>query len=262
MAKNLTNIDFFISHSREIKQNIAIPLAQTLSALGFNVWLDKKGILTGDDIFKEIKEAISKSKYCIALIDTSFLSREWPKKEIELFSHREKEEERIIIFPIYIDTKTELVYKAIPHLKNRAFEMLKNEFFNRKLNLDIVSRIIERFFDDSSIAHLEKAGNEIINYSFPCKDTLFTLLSCKQYYSNDLRLATMEICNIGGLVIAIYNALAPSKNKTLEICLNFCNTLRDGCFNVDYPISYSMYNAATKVVISSMNQLKSILDVK
>lgn len=33
--------DFFISHSKETKSLLAIPLVQSLSALGFNVWIDR-----------------------------------------------------------------------------------------------------------------------------------------------------------------------------------------------------------------------------
>ena len=32
--------DFFISHSKETKLLLAIPLVQSLSSLGFNVWID------------------------------------------------------------------------------------------------------------------------------------------------------------------------------------------------------------------------------
>lgn len=33
-------IDFFISHSSETKQKIAIPITQILTNIGFDVWLD------------------------------------------------------------------------------------------------------------------------------------------------------------------------------------------------------------------------------
>ena len=53
------NIDFFISHSKETKTTLAIPFAQSLSALGFNVWIDRNGISTGQYIYKNIIESIA-----------------------------------------------------------------------------------------------------------------------------------------------------------------------------------------------------------
>ena len=43
--------DFFISHSKETKYTIAIPIMQALTNLGFNVWLDRRGILLGERIY-------------------------------------------------------------------------------------------------------------------------------------------------------------------------------------------------------------------
>lgn len=38
-------IDFFISHSKEVKYSIAIPIAQILSKIGFNVWIESIYVL-------------------------------------------------------------------------------------------------------------------------------------------------------------------------------------------------------------------------
>ena len=57
--------DFFISHSKETKLLLAIPLVQSLSSLGFNVWIDRNGIVAGQHIYHKIEKAIANSTYCI-----------------------------------------------------------------------------------------------------------------------------------------------------------------------------------------------------
>lgn len=46
----------FISHSKETKSLLAIILVQSLSALGFNVWIDRNGIVAGQHIYHKIEE--------------------------------------------------------------------------------------------------------------------------------------------------------------------------------------------------------------
>ena len=58
--------DFFISHSKETKLLLAIPLVQSLSSLGFNVWIDRNGIVAGQHIYHKIEEGVDVS--CIQQI--------------------------------------------------------------------------------------------------------------------------------------------------------------------------------------------------
>lgn len=88
MNNTKENFDFFISHSKETKQLIVIPLAQCLKSIGIDVWIDRKEILVGNHIYSEIQDAITRSKFCIAVIDQSFLKRTWPMKELELFNKK------------------------------------------------------------------------------------------------------------------------------------------------------------------------------
>ena len=110
MNNTKENFDFFISHSKETKQLIVIPLAQCLKSIGIDVWIDRKEILVGNHIYSEIQDAITRSKFCIAVIDQSFLKRTWPMKELELFN--KKNNMRII--PIFVDLEKAIVYNEIP----------------------------------------------------------------------------------------------------------------------------------------------------
>ncbi|MCQ4638610.1 toll/interleukin-1 receptor domain-containing protein [Anaerovorax odorimutans] len=254
-------IDFFVSHSKEIKHTIAIPLSQTLSSLGFNTWIDQKWITTGTSIYQEIENAISKSTYCIAIIDEAFLSRKWPQKELQLFREKNNNKHKNNILPIYVNLNKLTVYKTLSWLENQAFEELKNNHFNNYADLEIICRIVGRYYGDIISTSLEKIAHEFSGYTFSCKNTLMILLNNKEYFSTDLRIAIIDICNIGGVVYAIYKSLTKSPNQIIDICFRFCNMLRDACFDTDYPLSYSMYTAASNSIVAAMEQLKVLLNV-
>lgn len=96
-------IDFFISHSSETKQKIAIPITQILTNIGFDVWLDRKQISVGQHIYPQIVDAIKLSAYCIAIIDDTFLQKTWPLKELQYF-HKKSDNN---ILPIFVNIKTQ-----------------------------------------------------------------------------------------------------------------------------------------------------------
>ena len=141
--------DFFISHSKETKLLLAIPLVQSLSSLGFNVWIDRNGIVAGQHIYHKIEEAIANSTYCIAIIDQEFLSRSWPLEELRLFHLKENEAEQTFIIPIYVDVDKEEVYEKLPWLEGRAFEKFSIKDLNKNNNLELICRIVGRYYIDN-----------------------------------------------------------------------------------------------------------------
>ena len=174
MNNTKENFDFFISHSKETKQLIVIPLAQCLKSIGIDVWIDRKEILVGNHIYSEIQDAITRSKFCIAVIDQSFLKRTWPMKELELFN--KKNNMRII--PIFVDLEKAIVYNEIPWLDGIAFEKMHTEPFDLNVHMSIFCRIISRLFKDNNTNKnsIEKTFESITKYDFPCKETLSSLI--------------------------------------------------------------------------------------
>ena len=256
------SIDFFISHSKETKAKIAIPITQALSALGFNVWIDRNGIVTGQHIYHKIKNAICDSIYCIAIIDHEFLTRSWPLEEIRLFHLKEVENESTVILPIYVDIDKENVYKIIPWLEGRAFEKIDTKHVTNNVRMEILCRIAGRYYRDyinnKQIVTLQYSW--IRNYSFPCKETLFSLLESKQYFSLDFRLSIIEICNLTGVISAIYNALITDSNKYINISVNFSSILRNFCFDIKYIPTYNMYISALYMLQAILEELKILLN--
>lgn len=142
-------IDFFISHSKETKSLVAIPLVQSLSALGFSVWIDRNGIVAGQHIYHKIEKAIADSTYCIAIIDQEFLTHSWPLEELRLFHLREEETEQTFIIPIYVDVDKKAVYEKLSWLEGRAFEKINIEDSNKNNNLELICRIVGRYYIDN-----------------------------------------------------------------------------------------------------------------
>lgn len=253
-------IDFFVSHTKENKNSFAIPLAQNLCSLGFDVWIDRKEIVVGDYIYTEIEEAIIKSKYCVAIIDSFFLNRAWPLKELNLFHDRELIENRTLILPIFLAVSKEEVYETIPWMEGRAFEIIKESSFDINAHFNTICRLLSKHFKMSYTINLEKLTKNLITYSFPCKTTLITLLQKREFLSNELRISIIELCNIGGIVNAIYKALTISPNKIVENTNLFCNVLREKSFDTDFILSYDMYISATYAVTASTEQLEILLN--
>lgn len=247
--------DFFLSHSKTIKESIAIPIVQWLSKIGFSTWIDRQAISVGDLIYDDIREALSEVKYGIAIIDSSFLHSDWTLQELTLLHERELVEKRILIIPIFVSIDKIDVYKVIPWLEGRAFEKTDNEYFNISKNLDCLSRIIARFYNDNiSINSLDTIMPILSNQQFPCKNTLIELIKAKYYYSSDIRLATIELCNIQGLIYAIYINLG-KKNKSIETTYNFSKILQDFCYNDAYIVNYNVYSSFYKGVLASATEL-------
>lgn len=256
MIETKQKFNFFISHSKETKATMAIPIAQALSNIGFCVWLDRKELSVGEQIYVNIQTAIEDTQYCVAIIDNAFLERAWTLEEIRSFY--DKGDYNII--PIYVNLEKELVYEKIPWMEGLAFEKINSNIFNIDEHIDIICRILSRFYSDNSTYDFRDIFSDISQYNFSCKDTLMTLIQNGEYYSTDYRIAIIELCNIGGIIYAIYNSLCNSRNLIIETMFQFNSILRAACFNLECSPTYNMYISIYKAIISSAEQLKVFLN--
>lgn len=252
------NIDFFISHSRETKQKIAIPITQLLTDIGFNIWFDRKGISTGQYIYPQIENAILSSKYCIAIIDKSFLERTWTITELEYFHKKEK----CNILPIFVKLDKDFVYSKIPWLNGIAFESMSNESFDIKLHMNILCRIINRYYFENITSTIDSEFKVLYKYNFPCRETLMSLLEIKEYYSHDFRLAIISLCNINDIIYAIFNSISTEYSKILYIISNFTNYLKCFCYDAETTPNYNIYISAYNAAVISIKELEILLHNK
>lgn len=251
-------IDFFISHSKEVKYSIAIPIAQILSKIGFNVWIDRKYICLGKFIYPQIEDAIKLSKYCIAVIDEAYLKRTWTITELEQFHKKNT----CTILPIYVNLTKDIVYNKIPWLNGIAFEYLKDNTFNLESNFNILCRIISAYYQEYITNTFEITYKQLIKLDFPCKNTLISILKSKDYYSHDYRLAIISLCNIIDIVYAIYKSKFDIYNKFISIIFQFNDIVKNYCYNIQCELDYNIYIATYNCTIISMKELEYLLKQK
>lgn len=110
--------DVFISHATEDKEEVAKPLAETLSRNGIKVWYDKFTLTLGDSLRRKIDEGLAHSRYGIVVLSHNFFSKEWPQKELDGLAAREYKGEKVIL-PIWHNLTREEVTKYSPMLADR-----------------------------------------------------------------------------------------------------------------------------------------------
>lgn len=75
--------DVFISHASEDKEEVAIPLRNSLVALGISVWLDKSELVVGDSLRRKIDQGIRSSRFGIVVLSKQFFAKEWTNHELD-----------------------------------------------------------------------------------------------------------------------------------------------------------------------------------
>lgn len=99
--------DAFICHATEDKEKVARPLAEALTALGFQVWYDETTLRIGDNLRRKIEEGLAKSRYGVVILSEDFFKKEWPKTELDGLLAREMADAVKVILPIWhgVDAK-------------------------------------------------------------------------------------------------------------------------------------------------------------
>jgi hypothetical protein len=100
--------DLFISHASEDKDDIARPLALKLAAAGLKVWFDEQTLQLGDSLRRKIDEGLAESTFGVVVLSPSFLSKEWPTRELDGLFSREDEGSKVILPVWHKITRSEL----------------------------------------------------------------------------------------------------------------------------------------------------------
>jgi hypothetical protein len=100
--------DVFLSHAREDKEAVALPLAECLVKAGLRVWLDTRRLQLGDSLREKIDEGLAGSRFAVIILSKRFLEKVWPKRELNALMALE-EGGRHVILPVWHEiTKAEL----------------------------------------------------------------------------------------------------------------------------------------------------------
>jgi len=92
--------DVFLCHASEDKPTYLRPLIKALDKAGITYWYDEAEITWGDSITQKVNYGLTISRYVIVLISESFLSKNWPKRELNAALNLEAASGEIRVLPI------------------------------------------------------------------------------------------------------------------------------------------------------------------
>jgi TIR domain len=110
--------DIFISHASEDKEDVALPLAKHLNALGLRVWIDHAELSVGDSLRRKIDSGLSQSRYGVVILSPAFFSKEWPNKELDALVAREDGKGKVIL-PVWHNVGAGEILKFSPLLADK-----------------------------------------------------------------------------------------------------------------------------------------------
>lgn len=107
--------DVFVSYATEDGADIARPLAAELERRGFRVWIDQGELRIGASLMDTIEQGLARSRFGVVVISPAFLSRKWPRRELNALATIADAEDRKVILPIWhgVDRATLLAARAV-----------------------------------------------------------------------------------------------------------------------------------------------------
>jgi len=125
----------FISYSRKDKTFVR-KLAYDLCEAGHTIWFDEGEIRIGDSLVNKISDAIGSVDFVIAIISSTSINSQWVKKELDLASNREIDENGGIILPIRLDN-----VELPGFLKGKCYADYRNEADYHQVLSALLSRL-------------------------------------------------------------------------------------------------------------------------
>jgi len=92
----------FLSHSHPDKP-FAKKLANDLRRAGYIVWIDEAEIKIGDSLIEKIRDGLDRVDYVAALLSKASIDSQWVKKELDIASNREIDENRVVVLPLLLE---------------------------------------------------------------------------------------------------------------------------------------------------------------
>lgn len=117
--------DIFICHASEDKEEVALPLYESLKERKINAFIDCFAIKWGDSLVAKINTALQKSKYVIAIISENSVDKSWPMKELNAVLSTEIASEQTKLLPLMVGDGDALIEK-LPLLADKLFVSYDN----------------------------------------------------------------------------------------------------------------------------------------
>lgn len=111
--------EVFISHASEDKIDVAEPLYQMLTSMGYRVWYDRTALKLGDSLNTCISQALSKCRYGVVILSPDFFRKNWPQSELDGLMARQNASGKVII-PVWHRVDRDEVLKYSPILADKV----------------------------------------------------------------------------------------------------------------------------------------------
>jgi len=120
--------DIFICHASEDKDEVVRPLVGALHDAGISYWYDEAEIKWGDSITQRVNEGLEISRYVIVVLTESFISKNWPQRELNSALNIEADSGDVRVLPLLVgdDTTMKRIMEKYPILNDKFYLKWRN----------------------------------------------------------------------------------------------------------------------------------------
>ena len=121
--------DVFICHASEDKPEIIKPLVEAFKREGISFWYDEAEIKWGDSIIEKVNEGLRVSRYVIVVVSKYFLSKNWPKRELNSALSIEASTGKVRVLPLVAGTEEarSSIFQKYPILNDKFYLTWEND---------------------------------------------------------------------------------------------------------------------------------------
>ncbi len=146
--------DVFICHASEDKPEIIKPLVEAFKREGISFWYDEAEIKWGDSIIEKVNEGLRVSRYVIVVVSKYFLSKNWPKRELNSALSIEASTGKVRVLPLVAGTDEVRsdIFQKYPILNDKSYLTWENDAQKIIDALNVrLGRTNKIFKDDNSV---------------------------------------------------------------------------------------------------------------
>lgn len=113
--------EVFICHASEDKAAVVEPIVREMGRQGITHWYDQAEIAWGDSLTAKINEGLQNSRYVIVVLSQSFISKNWPKRELNAALNLEAASGEVKVLPLVCGTASaqEAIISQFPLLNDK-----------------------------------------------------------------------------------------------------------------------------------------------
>jgi hypothetical protein len=110
--------DVFVCHAHVDRKRYVRPLAEALARRSVSCWIDEAEIDPGESIVDAVNTGLRLARYVLLVVSDAFLTREWPRRELNAAFMREIRDNRVVVIPVLV-TEPATWYEEFPLLADK-----------------------------------------------------------------------------------------------------------------------------------------------